>query len=141
MPRDTPVTSPVVLTVAMLTSLLLHAPPVAVSTSVVVPPTHTVEDPVITLLVELAPTVIARETKQPVGKLYVSMPTPEDIPVTTPEAMPTVKTAEELDDQMPPAVASISVMELPTHTVVGPEIAAGAGLTVTVMVAVPVPVM
>jgi hypothetical protein len=45
-PAPTPFTTPAVLTVAILTSLLLHVPPPA-SASVVVSPTHAVAVPVI----------------------------------------------------------------------------------------------
>jgi hypothetical protein len=47
-PDDTPVTVPVVPTVAVAVLVLLHTPPVVVSTNVVVaPPAHTFSVPVI----------------------------------------------------------------------------------------------
>ena len=46
-PAVIPVTTPPVLTVAMPVLLLLHTPPLVASASVVVPPVHTVVDPVI----------------------------------------------------------------------------------------------
>jgi hypothetical protein len=47
-PAATPVTTPDVLTVAMVLSPLLHTPPEAVSASVVTEPMQTVGEPVIT---------------------------------------------------------------------------------------------
>ena len=49
-PTDTPVTAPVLLTLAMLVSLLIHTPPMAragVSVNVIVAPVHTDDAPVI----------------------------------------------------------------------------------------------
>ena len=66
---------------------------------------------------------------------------PADAPVTTPVVVPTEAIVEELLVQVPPPVASASVMKLPTHKFVAPVIAAGALLTVTkAMAAVPQPV-
>ena len=56
---------------------------------------------------------------------------PAATPVTTPEAL-TVATAVLLDDQVPPAVASASVVVEPTQTLVVPVIAATTGRALTV---------
>jgi hypothetical protein len=51
-------------------------------------------------------------------------------PVTNPVDEPMVATAVVPLIQVPPADASVNVIVAPTHTVVGPPIAAGSGLTV-----------
>lgn len=59
--------------------------------------------------------------------------TPNTIPEPSTEATPALE-----EDQVPPVAASVSVMEAPTHTLVGPDIepATGAGLTLSEAVAV-----
>jgi ADP-dependent phosphofructokinase/glucokinase len=59
---------------------------------------------------------------------------PEEIPVTTPEEVPTVATEGSLLVQEIPGVAQLNTVVLPTHTVVMPVIGAGIGLTVTTAV-------
>jgi hypothetical protein len=56
---------------------------------------------------------------------------PAATPVTTPEAL-TVATAVLLEDQVPPAVTSLSVVVDPTQTDVVPVIAATTGRALTV---------
>lgn len=56
------------------------------------------------------------------------------MPITVPLLLPTVATDVALLLQVPPPVASLSVMVCPTHTLDGPEIAAGNGTTLMVMV-------
>jgi hypothetical protein len=56
---------------------------------------------------------------------------PAETPDTTPEAL-TVATAVLLDDQVPPAVASLKVVVEPTHTEVVPVIPATTGRALTV---------
>jgi hypothetical protein len=53
-------------------------------------------------------------------------------PVTTPEAL-TVATAVLLEDQVPPAVASLRVVVEPTQTEVVPVMAATTGSALTVI--------
>ena len=55
-PADTPVTTPVVLTVASAVLLLDQIPPAILSVSKDVEPAHTVEEPLIELGVELTVT-------------------------------------------------------------------------------------
>lgn len=62
------------------------------------------------------------------------MAVPADAPVTTPVVEFTVADAELLL-QVPPAVASVSVIVAPTHTADGPLMAVGAGVIVIVLVA------
>ena len=59
---------------------------------------------------------------------------PGALPVTTPDIEPIVAFVLLLL-QVPPVVASLKVMDDPTHTAVGPVIVAGEGFTVTVVVA------
>lgn len=56
---------------------------------------------------------------------------PAATPVTIPVLLPIVATLVEELVQIPPLVASVSVIVAPTQTSVGPPIAAGLGLTVT----------
>ena len=65
---------------------------------------------------------------------------PVATPVTTP-ALLTVASAALLLLQVPPVVASVSVMVAPVHTIAGPVMvpADGAGLTVSACVATAVP--
>ncbi len=60
---------------------------------------------------------------------------PAVTPVTTPAPAGTVENALLLL-QVPPTVASVNVVVKPTQTAIGPDIAAGNGLTVTVAVAI-----
>jgi len=60
---------------------------------------------------------------------------PADAPVTTPVVEFTLAMPEALLLQVPPAVASVSVIVAPTHTADGPVMAAGAGVIVMVLVA------
>jgi hypothetical protein len=57
-------------------------------------------------------------------------------PVTTPVVEPTVPTVTFVLLHVPPVVAFVSVMVEPKHTVDGPAIVSGNGLTVNVNVAV-----
>lgn len=63
------------------------------------------------------------------------MAVPAVPPVTTPVVEFTVAMPVELLLQVPPAVASVSVIVAPTHTAVGPLMAVGAGVIVMVFVA------
>lgn len=55
---------------------------------------------------------------------------PDDTPVTTPLTEPTRAIAVLLLLHKPPLVASLSVVDAPTHMLVMPVMAAGNGLTV-----------
>jgi hypothetical protein len=54
--------------------------------------------------------------------------------VTTPVLAPTVATAPLLLLQVPPVVVELNVVELPTHTISVPVIAAGVAPTVNTIV-------
>jgi hypothetical protein len=64
---------------------------------------------------------------------------PEETPVTTPVAEPTVAFVTLLLDQVPPVVEFASVVKPPTHIAVSPEMEPVAALTVTVVVLVQPP--
>ena len=66
MPEATPVTTPVLLTVAIDGAALLHVPPLVASDSVMVPPGQTDEGPVMALTV-VPVTVTTRLAEQPVA--------------------------------------------------------------------------
>ena len=69
------------------------------------------------------------------------MAVPADIPVTVPVVAPTVAVPAALLLQVPPLVAQASVVVAPTHIVVMPVMAAGAGFTVIGFTAVQPPVV
>jgi hypothetical protein len=64
--------------------------------------------------------------------------TPAVMPVTTPEDV-IVAIAGDEDDQVPPAVGSVSNVLNPTHILCSPDIAPGEAFTVTVLVVEQVP--
>ena len=128
LPDAYPLTTPPVLTGAMLASLLLHVRPAGLEPSVVLLPTHNVRLPVIA--VGDASTVIDRVRRQPVGSVYVTVAAPAATPVTIP-VEPIVATVDGVIVHIPPALVSERVAVAPTHTVVPPVIVPGSGLTVT----------
>lgn len=65
---------------------------------------------------------------------YVTTAEPTDTPVTTPDEL-IVATVVGVIAHVPPGVVLVSVVLAPTHTVLFPEIAAGAAVTVTTRVA------
>lgn len=133
---DIPPTAPPLLMVPTAVLLLLHVPPVLASESVVVEPTQTVDAPamgsgsgltVITLVVVATP--------QPLVTVYTIVSTPAVTPVTIPEAS-TVATRVLVLLHTPPVTEPVTVMVLPAHTAVGPDIvpAVGNGFTVITVV-------
>jgi hypothetical protein len=116
--------------VATAVLLLLQVPPGVPSASGIVSPVHKEPLPVIALT---GLTVIVLVTLQPLIE-YVTMAVPEPMPVTTPVLSPIVATGNGASDQVPPPTASLKVIVDPWHTLAGPLIAAGDGLTVTVTV-------
>jgi hypothetical protein len=128
-PDDTPYTIPeLVPTVATLVVLLLHMPPPVVLLSVVLLPTHTVDEPVIAAGSGL--TVTTSVAKHPVDTVYVIVDVPKPTLVTIPDEVPTVATVRSLLLQVPPPVVLLNVIEEPRHSDDGPEIT-GNGITVT----------
>jgi hypothetical protein len=112
--------------------LLLQLPPATASVSTVVLPTHTEVTPVIADGLGFTVTVVV--VSQPVGKVYVIVAVPGDLPVTNPVPEPIVATAVLLLAQVPPP-ASNKLVVWPTHTTGKPTIIEGNGLTVNVTVA------
>lgn len=60
---------------------------------------------------------------------------PVAIPVNTPEVLSMVPLAVELLLHVPPAVASVNVVDALTQTALAPPIAAGFGLMLTIIAA------
>lgn len=59
---------------------------------------------------------------------------PAEPPVMIPEDEPTEATIVLLEDQVPPVDVLAAVIDEPTQTLVGPEIASGSGFTVAIVV-------
>ena len=134
-PAVSPLTLPDPSTVPTPRLVLDHVPPPVASVRAVTEPTHTCGVPVIATGVVL--TVICIVAIQPAPKLYVITATPPPAaltPVTMPVPAPTVAVPVALLVHAPPLVASVRVMEDPSQTVEGPEIAVGDGFTVTMAV-------
>jgi hypothetical protein len=80
-------------------------------------------------------TTTAATAIQPVEpSVYVMITVPEDIPVTIPLLPPTVASSGLPLLHIPPGMMSLSVIVCPTHTFVGPVIAAGDAITVATIV-------
>ena len=140
MPAATPVIRPETATVTTATLLLAHKPPNVASVSIDEEPAHTVSGPLIGSIDE--PTVItfvATAVPQLLVTAYEIITVPADKPVTTPEDDTVALVLLAL--QVPPLMASVSVMEAATATIEAPLMlpADAAGLTVTIFVAVAVP--
>jgi len=129
-PAIPPVTMPVVDPIAaIVVLLLLQVPVVVASVSVVVKPEHT--DKVPEMLTGVGLTVTTAEVTQPVDKVYQTVSSPTDTPVTSP--VPDIVALGLLMLHVPPP-ASVSAVVAPTHTVKVPEIAEGNAYTVTTAV-------
>jgi hypothetical protein len=135
-PADTPVTTPLVLTVAIPEAPVLHVPPLTELLNVVVLPAQTVAMPVIAPASGSGLTVticVVTAVPQLFVTVYDIIAVPADMPVTTPlvltVAIPAVPVL-----QVPPLAELLSVVVLPAQTVAVPVIvpASGSGLTVTI---------
>ena len=123
-----PVTTPVLPTLATEVLLLAQVPPVVVSVSVMAEPTHTVAGPLMIPAVGAGSTVtLCTEVSvpQPNTAVKVILVVPAVTPVTTPVEEFTDAIAVDPDVQVPPEVESERVIELPTHTVEGPDMVTG----------------
>jgi len=128
-PGDTPHTTPVVgTTVAIESVLLLHVPPPK-SLSAVLAPVHTVNEPAIGPGPGLTVTVVV--VAQPDDTEYEIVTVPSVAPHTTPVVGTTVAVTGVALLHVPPGVASLSVMDEPGQTSVGPVIGSGTGTIVT----------
>jgi hypothetical protein len=112
----------------------LQVPPEVPSVNVVPELMQTAEDPPIAAGGPLTVTVTV--ARQPVLSVYVIIDEPVAIPVTTPDVDPMLATAVLLLFQVPPGVASLSVLVLPMHRAVVPVIGRGFGFTVAVAVTI-----
>ena len=123
MPVTIPVAEPTVATAGLL---LLHVPPGVASVKANVEPMHTTQPDVGQEMgAGNGLTVIVVVTEQPEERVYVIVSIPGDIPITMPDAEPTVAIAGLLLLHVPPPGELLKVMVLPTHTEVGPVIAEG----------------
>ncbi len=120
---------PIVATVVLL---LLHVPPGNVFPNEVLEPAQTTGVP---LMADgsgfMVTVVVAIQFK---GEVYMAIALPADIPVNTPVAALIVAMAVLLLVQVPPDVASLSVVMAPLHIDILPVMAAGSGFTVAVTV-------
>ena len=132
-PPPTPVRMPVVPIVATNILLLPHVPPAVASASVTVVPLHNTFAPV--MAAGVANTVMTVLAVQPSGSAVTIVAVPANTPVTTPVVAPTVAVAVEVLLHVIPVVTSPRVIVEPSHTDVGPVMAAGVALTVTINVA------
>ena len=119
-------TTPALVTVAIVISLLVHVPPL-VGDSVAVLPTHT-DAGAVTVGSALTVTDEVVLLHPVVPSVNVNVTLPADTPVITP-ALVTVATAVLLLAHVPPLVGD-SVAVLPTHTDAG-AVTVGFALTVT----------
>jgi hypothetical protein len=134
-PATPPVTTPVpAFAVATVVLLLLQVPFAVASDNVMDEPEQTVAAPDMGPGAAITVMFFVTALPQPVEKVIVAVPAIAP-PVTTPEAEPTVATAELLVLQVPFAVASLNVVVKPTQTVAAPDMATGGAMTVIVVVA------
>lgn len=130
-PTETPVTTPELEPIVAIDgALLVHVPPPEF-VSVVVLPTHTRSVPPMADGADI--TVIVRVAAQPVGSVYVISAVPVATAVTRPVVDPIVATAVLLLVHVPPGIELVSVVVLPAHNELSPDIGASA-LTVTTCV-------
>lgn len=113
--------------------LLVHVPPPVALLRVVDEPTHTTDEPVMFAGVGFTVMVMTREHDPP--SVYIIDAVPADTPVTAPDVEFTVTWALGLLHVPPPAVP-VKVTVEPTHTLLGPVIDVGIGITVMVVVVV-----
>lgn len=142
-PAVIPVTTPVLLTVAIVALLLVQVPPETVSTNVIEAEVQTLPGPDITPAEGELFTVIARVATavlQAPVTVYDMSALPEVTPNTTPDAF-IEATLVLLLLHVPPVTAFVSVVLLPVQTTELPEIvpAVTGLLTTTVCVANAVP--
>jgi len=127
-PVLTPVTIPVLPTVATPVFALLQLAPGVAEPSVVVPPTHMLPVPVIAAGTK--PTVTVATLRQPVDNVYVMFDVPAAAAVTVP-SVPTVATAVVPLLHVPPEGEVLNDVVVPLHRNNVPLIASGTAFTVT----------
>jgi len=146
LPAPTPVTTPVASTVAIEALLLLHVPPLAVSTKVITLPAQTVVVEAVMLPASVdgymvSTCVAITEHPNILVTLYVIVTVPALTPVRSPELASMVAIEASLLLHVPPVVALDKVMVLLLHKLVAPVIAltVGVGLTLILTEATSVP--
>lgn len=134
LPPETPCTTPTPEIVATDVLVLLHAPPGVASDKVIVLPVHTLVGPVIVPAVRYAPIVItfvATYEPHALTTLYIIVSRPEDTPVSKP--VPLIVALPLVALHVPPGTVSVSVVNVPAHTVAGPTIVPAPEVELTVM--------
>ena len=141
-PLLTPVTIPVLPTVATAVLLLLQVPPLIPSVKVIVDPVHTLAGPVMVPAVAVVPMdmgSVAMAVPQLLLTVYTIVSRPALTAVNEPTVVMVALALVML--QVPPGAASVYRLTVPTQRLPGPlmEPALGKGLTVTARVAAAVP--
>ena len=111
--------------------LLVQPPPPVLLSNAVVEPTQTVSAPVIGEGTVLTVTIV--EAVQPVEAVYTIVDVPIAAPVTIPVGL-IGATVGLLLLQVPPRVASLNVVVVPTHKPVEPVIGSAPSVTVITLV-------
>lgn len=135
LPVSTPVPPAAIMPALVL--LTLQLPPGVGSLRFIVEPAQTEFGPLI--IPGKGLTVTVAVIRQPVGKVYVMVEWPTnatDPAVTVPLVDPTVATTLLLVLQVPPGLASLSVIDNPEQIGVTPAIGKGSGFTVTTVAVV-----
>jgi hypothetical protein len=109
-PAPPPSTTPALLTLATDVFELVHVPTVVLELKLVVAPWHKVNVPLIAD--GLGCTVTTLVALHPVLSVYDMVDVPVLAPVTNPDVV-TGATLALVDDQLPPIVAELSVLEYP----------------------------
>lgn len=136
MPAASPVTRPVELIVAIDGDAELHVPPEVAFESVVVPPGHIDNVPVIGFAAFTVTVYVANDDPQLFVSVCVISTVPADTPRTTAELLPTVATEGLDEDHVPPLIVPPRAIVCPMITVEGPPMVPAAGAPF--IVAVPV---
>jgi hypothetical protein len=142
-PEDMPVTTPEVESiVAIVVSLLLHEPPGSGSVNDAVAPTHNWLGPDMGPGNAFTVTTTGAEG-QPVSTEKVIAEVPGNMPVTTPDVLPTVATDVLLLFQVPVPAISDNAVVCPWQMLSGLPVGADGGLTTLMAVVAehPVPIV
>ena len=134
MPAATPVTTPVAFTVAIVGSLVAHAPPAVASVNALVAPVQTGALPVMAAAPFMVTTKVGA-VPQPFEYWIVAVPGATAVTVVVDAPVVTVATPVFRLVHVPVGSVSDNVVVFPAHIIDVPVIAAGGKLTVTVVVA------
>ena len=136
MPVTRPVTTPAVPTLIVPDPALVHTPPVVASLRFIVPPVHTVSWPLMAAGVGNTSILITANdvaVPQLLVKEYFTVSTPLVIVDTTPPLTVASEPLLRLHTPLPPEAVSDSVVLLPAHIAVAPEITPAFGAQVIVI--------